>query len=79
MTADQTTVIRTPLRGPDAYDSVAQMEQRFQRVLRALIVHGYVRDDAASIEMQAALEEDTPYALLHLCDVLLTRTEGSAA
>lgn len=58
--------------GPDAYDSVAQMELRFQRVLKALIVRGYVRSGTDAIDMQTALNEGTPYALLHLCDVLLT-------
>lgn len=64
--------------GPDAHDSARDMNERAGRVLLALIRGGYVTRGAQAIEMQAALDEGTPYALIHLCDVLLTREAGGA-
>lgn len=62
--------------GPDAHDSARDMNERAGRVLLALIRGGYVTRGAQAVEMQAALDEGTPYALIHLCDVLLAREAG---
>src|SRR5690606_31882877 len=68
----------SPTPSPDAYDSAPLMEERTQRVLNALIRGGYVTSVVAVQEMQDALNEKTPYALLHLCDVLLLRDARAA-
>lgn len=65
-------------RGPEALDSVVHMEQRGARVLQALIKRGYVRSGGDALAMQAALDEGTPYALVHLCDVLLSEISPPA-
>lgn len=78
LTAADRMAAGRPTPGPDAYDSASLMEERATRVLQALIRGGYVTSVVAAQEMQDALNEKTPYALLHLCDVLLLRDARAA-